>query len=681
MSDPNSPAQPLVAPAITTTRSPKPARIQYLNPSSMKDATIELDPSQIVEEPGLGAGEGLWGKIKGYGQRWVFKNMTSNPQVARAYIESLKGPDGKPAYDVIPTPKSYGADLNLFVRKRGSGGPWRPIDPSWHDPWDVFSDITDLTTDVINGAITGAAYAGGAVLGEGIGGVVAGGVTGMGLEALRQRAGEAMGVPNNINLGQIAATGALTAVVPSVIKGAQGFGSKILPAIGRGVAEYGARVAGVQSAAGMTPGQTMIAKATDKLAGAWGKMPTLQEAADYVRRTVGSIGGYTEDGAPIHFPEKEVKDAIIAQSQATHDFRPIIDTLRDIAAAPTKAGAGQEIMVGGKPVAAASKLGQMISAATGQGAPDETSRDIAKSVAINNKLPAEMKKVLNNIGLVVGDQPEHALDSKTAADVLDVLGKIASDRGAYIERNAGKEAAKVVTRPITAARAQMRQAFISNIAAAGNPEIEQVMNTVDQKTRMLYQMRDAFGLNLNNQQEGQAAARSTIQALYKTDEPLRLVLGDFERLFGLKQGQLVDMVRRYHIGKAVNAAEGMEGVPNWAPRLSMSGLPLGLVAGRFLFTGEPTLAAGTAALASPRIMLGAAQAANQTYGVASKVAEALASRLPASTMPAVAGSMGSAVRVMENATSAEPTAQNPLAPPHRLPQPIQRARRVIRVTP
>lgn len=141
----------------------------------------------------------------GFGTRALVKNLSQSEDVTRKYLE------GKGFQTNI-------IDGQLVVKKPGEAK-YKVLDPSGFD----LQDITDVGYDIGSGVATGAATAGGAALGAGAAGVgaipgaaAAGGASSAGLEALRQKLGAWMGLPQEVSGTDIAVSGAVGAVAPKV---------------------------------------------------------------------------------------------------------------------------------------------------------------------------------------------------------------------------------------------------------------------------------------------------------------------------------------------------------------------------------------------------------------------------------------------------------------------------------
>lgn len=143
-----------------------------------------------------------------FGQRFAVKNFGGDPQDAVNYLKT-KHPEMKFTH--------IGDQL---VARKPDEKQWHVLDPKNFD----LQDITDLGADVATGIGSGLATAGaGLAAGAATGGtaaipaaVAAGGASSAGLEYLRQKIGQALGVqnPDSVRKGDIALAGVTGAVAP-----------------------------------------------------------------------------------------------------------------------------------------------------------------------------------------------------------------------------------------------------------------------------------------------------------------------------------------------------------------------------------------------------------------------------------------------------------------------------------
>lgn len=136
--------------------------------------------------------------------RAVIKNFANSPQAAAGFMNQ----------------KGFETELrgnDLYVRKPGEKE-FKALDPKGFD----VQDITDLGYDIPAGLVSGAATAAGglAAAPTGVGAIpgamLAGGTASAGLEALRQKLGGYLGLPQEVSGKQVAIAGGIGAAAPLV---------------------------------------------------------------------------------------------------------------------------------------------------------------------------------------------------------------------------------------------------------------------------------------------------------------------------------------------------------------------------------------------------------------------------------------------------------------------------------
>jgi hypothetical protein len=148
-----------------------------------------------------------------FGQRFVAKNLANSPESQIAYLKSKN-------------PNLEVSSMQGQVVVRNKGEPWKVLDPSGFDA----QDITDVGYDIGAGVGTGAATAAGGLAGAplGPGALVTAGGAGAaaagGLEGLRQKLGQYMGVPQEVDYGQVKTQAAFGAASPLVFGTGAGAG-------------------------------------------------------------------------------------------------------------------------------------------------------------------------------------------------------------------------------------------------------------------------------------------------------------------------------------------------------------------------------------------------------------------------------------------------------------------------
>ena len=147
----------------------------------------KAEPGSAPDVPLNEMGIGRW-------ERFVVMNLVNNRSLAKDYLR-MHG------YDIA----DYGDGYNFAARK-GPGQPWRVADPKGGA--DFGWDLLDWTSDALSAtAITAGIAAGGPA-----GGVMAG----MGVEAARQGAGMAAGVPQQPDAAKMLWAGAGGLMAPTV---------------------------------------------------------------------------------------------------------------------------------------------------------------------------------------------------------------------------------------------------------------------------------------------------------------------------------------------------------------------------------------------------------------------------------------------------------------------------------
>ena len=167
--------------------------------------------------------------------RLLIKNFSNSPEVSVRYLKQ-KYPDMEV--------RDEGG--RLLMRKPGEAK-FRPLDPeTGFFSKDLPYDIGDVAYDVGSGVAQGAATALGGALGLGAGGVPAlpaamasGAAASAGTEALRQKLGQYLGLPQELDPAQVAVSGAVGGALPAGgagLKGAYNYATRTAaPAIAQAV--------------------------------------------------------------------------------------------------------------------------------------------------------------------------------------------------------------------------------------------------------------------------------------------------------------------------------------------------------------------------------------------------------------------------------------------------------------
>lgn len=186
--------------------------------------------------------------MKGFKTRFVYKNLSADPEAGFNYLQK-QYPD--------MNFKKHGDEVLL---KRPEETQWRKLDPSGFD----LEDITDVGSDIVSGVAETVAGIGGGVLG-GLGGTavapgvgtVAGGLAGAsaasgataaGVEALRQKFGQAAGIDQQFDPGQVKTAAMFGAGAP-LLFGTGAAGKHVAKAGAKGLGKYFTEKAGEKLAA------------------------------------------------------------------------------------------------------------------------------------------------------------------------------------------------------------------------------------------------------------------------------------------------------------------------------------------------------------------------------------------------------------------------------------------------
>jgi hypothetical protein len=149
------------------------------------------------------------------GERMIAKNLAQSPQKQMEYLKQ-EHPDKEFAVN---------ANQQVLVKDKGAGK-WQVLDPDtgfFSDPAEFAKDAGDMLYDIPAGIAQGVATTAGAVGGTLVGGPGAGtmagasaasGASGATLEALRQKLGNVLGIPQEVDGSQVAMSGAVGLAAP-----------------------------------------------------------------------------------------------------------------------------------------------------------------------------------------------------------------------------------------------------------------------------------------------------------------------------------------------------------------------------------------------------------------------------------------------------------------------------------
>jgi hypothetical protein len=199
-----------------------------LPPELLQEVLNEIEKGQSNDEPAPQVGGyrdievsgNMHPKLSNY-DRWVVKNLASNPDSAIGYLK-----------------KEY-PDMEFMKQKDGEIVAKGAADPYWFrldEKATTLADVGDVVADVGQGVVegVGGTLAGIQTLNPFVGGLAAGAI-GAGAETAKQAAGKALGIPNNMNAKNIGYSAAASATMPAIGKAANSvwnYAKNKAPAIG-----------------------------------------------------------------------------------------------------------------------------------------------------------------------------------------------------------------------------------------------------------------------------------------------------------------------------------------------------------------------------------------------------------------------------------------------------------------
>lgn len=371
-------------------------------------------PLHVSEEQGVSSKE-----------RFVVKNLTSNPEAAKGYLKSL-------GYEVRP----YGSGFNFAVRKPGDPA-WKVVDPKGLDAEDIY----DLVGDVASGFLVGGAT----LSGLGWGSLATGAAAGAGVEALREGLGSLAGVPDNFSGSQIALQGAAGAAGPALGLTGRALEKSASPAVaatGRFIRTLGAKAAGVKDTPNLSGEEAVSLRAAAGRASS--KVESLGAAARNYHKTVERI-------TATQFPET----ATVGQM------------LKD---------AGEQ----GKTVDL-SHVKEILLEHTGAGVTDEARARIARE----GNLPSAMDSLIDRLSSrFIGPRRWDMLSPAEAGEIKGILQSEAARKGAFTHGEklltSSAEYRSVVGKASREARTALTQAM-----GGPNSSFASTMRVVEQKAKAL----------------------------------------------------------------------------------------------------------------------------------------------------------------------------------------------------
>lgn len=501
-------------------------------------------------------------------ERWNMKNFAANPGKAKNYLRSL-------GYEVA----NFGSGFNFAVRMPGEQA-WKVVDPPLgHGGVGEFvKDMTDLTSDVLGGFLTGAATTAGAV--GGIPGAAAAGAgAGAATEAGRQGIGSALGIPDNTDAGQIATVGALSGALPVAGAGLRAAGRQASQFIGKAGVEVpqalrtlGARVAGIRDQPGMDAGEILARRAAIK-PGEVIQSPTdflAQVRAKFDHLSGRVIPALTNETSRIinQHPEARINATGIVKLLKGQEGR-----LRSLADADARAEAGK--ILDGIESAVGADF-SLVPAGIQMG------RKEGRSVILNARQADTLKRSLQEL--------------------------VDASRG-YEGRPGDEKVTSLLRSAARTLRVKMEDALGGKTGqfAKANAEASRIIESRDA-------MRDMFGSHIKS------AESNVLNLVGKGKSEARQIVRDFDEINGTN---FENLAQQAQVGYAFNPTEGTDfGKPELIGRITATGNVLGggLIGGGAV-AGGPLGALGGAGIygtgvlaAGPRAMVAytrGAQAASQ----------------------------------------------------------------------
>jgi len=270
-----------------------------------------LRPKKVLDEMGVSDFE-----------RFTMKNFARSPAQAHQFLVGR-------GYDVM----KLGEGLNFAVRK-GEEDEWRVVDPSAGGIGEFFRDMADLAADV--GA--GLAFAGGVAAGSGVASVATGAAVAGGFEAARQGVGSALGIPDNIGVGEIGLqaglggiSGPIASGVGKVASAASRAITSRLPGVvataGKGVEIIAGKISGIQEVKGLTIGDALVMRAQRMIGNNFEKLNRPEEVVAATRVYLDKIGG----NGGVLSGLRAARDGLVKRGSKTIDLSNTADDIANVA--------------------------------------------------------------------------------------------------------------------------------------------------------------------------------------------------------------------------------------------------------------------------------------------------------------------------------------------------------------
>lgn len=512
---------------------------------SKEEFENEVTPLHVSEEQGISSKE-----------RFVVKNLASNPEAAKRYLKSL-------GYEVRP----YGEGFNFAVRKPGDDK-WGVVDPAGMDSEDLF----DLVSDVASGFIVGGAT----LSGLGWGSLATGAAAGAGTELLRQGLGSMAGVPDNFNGGQVGLQAAAGTAGPLIGRAGQALSKAANPVVssaGKFLRTLGAKAAGVDDTPNLSGEAALSLRAQAGRASS--KVESMGSAARSYRKAVEKISAE-------QFPETAQVGEMLTKAGAegrTVDFSGVMEKLLDH---------------------------------TGAGVTDEARAKIAREGGLANAMDSLITRIQSRF---LGPRRWDALTPAEAGEVKGILQREAARKGSYMHGEKALTSSAEYRSVVGGASRDARRA-LTQVMGGPNSDYAGVMRIVERKAKALKTLKAS--ITGKTETISDAKAEQFLKGVFGSSPEARInALRNAEKLFDvnlLDRPRMAAAAERFGPGGKVNA------IPRFTATGSLFGTnilgPGTLMAGGGFLAGGPAGALAGAALASPRTIVGATRLGQKYLGPA-----------------------------------------------------------------
>lgn len=592
------------------------------------DEVGQLRPSKVLQEMGVSDFE-----------RFTLKNFALNPAQAHQFLAGR-------GYDVM----RLGDGLNFAVRK-GVEDPWRVVDPNKGGIGEFFRDMADLTSDV--GA--GIAFGFGTAAGGGLASLATGAATAAGIEATRQGIGSALGIPDNLGVGEIGLHAGLGGAAGPVLHGAGVVASKAVGAITRklpGVAAgaqditafLAGKISGIKNVAGLSIGdafvmraQRVIGKGAAKRFERLNKPEEVLAAGREYLKVIGNKGGILERMGV-------ARDGLIQRAK-----NPVIDLSDDIAEI-----SGARVLR-----SVESEAGSFTGASireSFQNAKGEAARELRNEIgSLLHGFPTKSafrsaegvldQKAFQN-AVIAYEESLRNVPIQTAVRIKELMHKWVNDNKGYIgvaEKGQRKALTSEVVADIRDVTFNLKTRINKIMDDTGIVDAEgRAFSEINNKLFRMIDSRNAMRDKLGDGVMGAETFVADWANAGRSDA--RILVKEFDELFELQLGRKInDSTLGLAFTDSVTEPFGQPGI---LPRLGATGQLVGpgIIGGIAGISGSDEGVSGIlgrgaigfgigAALASPRTMVKSAPAARQFGQFLQRRAQALADL----SMPSTAG--------------------------------------------